>query len=158
MFFSNVEYRDRSNLITLRLPSNLAVVVPAELFVFLFIFGQVTVGNDESVHVRRRLTGDDDGRGMGPTPTTTYDGWDDPSTAGEGILAADTEEEGYYIHIGCFADDREDRVLGHMKWADDMTAKVRNVFFFRCWCEGLIPALYVQQTYSFIFIYLVFNY
>ena len=79
--------------------------MPAELFVFLFIFGQVALGNDQTVGVRRRLTGDDDG------------------------IVADTEEEGFYNHIGCFSDSMEDRVLGHMFWADEMTAKVRNVFF-----------------------------
>ena len=60
---------------------------------------------------------------MGPTPTTTYDGWDDPSSDGVGIVA-DTEEEGYYNHIGCFSDSKDNRVLGHMMWSEDMTAKV----------------------------------
>lgn len=104
-------------------PLFFSVVVLAELFVLFFFFGQVAMGTDESVHVQRHLTGDDDGRGMGPTPTTTYDGWDDPSTGDQGLVA-DTEEEGTYKHIGCFSDSKEDRVLGHMIWADDMTAKV----------------------------------
>lgn len=104
------------------------------------------MGNGESVHVQRHLTADDDGRGMGPTPTTTYDGWDDPSTAGQGIVA-DTEEEGTYTHIGCFSDSKEDRVLGHMLWADDMTAKVYILLsdiFFRM--KSALPPIHITAV------------
>lgn len=43
-----------------------------------------------------------------------------------GSIAPDHEAPGRYIHVGCFADDRTDRVLGHMLTHNDMTAAVRT--------------------------------
>lgn len=103
-------------------------------------------GNGEN---HRFLTENDDGAGMGPTPTTTYDGWDDPSLDSEDDLHADTQEEGTYNHVGCFSDSKENRVLGHMMWDENMTAKVWRKFIS---CTEVLSYFYFT-VYTYLSLY-----